>query len=345
MNHSFLRRAALLAAIGFCCLAGCAEEEPETVRIGVALYQQDDTFLSTIVQNLEQQAKERETADRKLNLNIADGRGSQAAQNEQIERFLKQGYDVVCVNIVDRTAAAVLIDKARASNVPLIFFNREPVEEDLMRWDKVFYVGSDAEQSGLLQGGIVRDVWKADRGLIDRNGDGLLQYVMLEGEPGHQDTLLRTENSIKALTKAWVPVEKLANDSANWQRGQAHTRMAQWLKQIGQQVEVVFANNDDMALGAIDACLDAGLEKEEMPFIVGVDATAPALKALEEGTLQGTVFNDAPGQARGILNLSCALALGQDPEDTNLLENGKYIWLEHIAVTRQNLEEFLPEEP
>ena len=109
MNHSFLRRMALLAAIGFCCLAGCAEEEPETVRIGC---HQDDTFLSTIVQNLEQQAKERETADRKLNLNIADGRGSQAAQNEQIERFLKQGYDVVCVNIVDRTAAAVLIDKA-----------------------------------------------------------------------------------------------------------------------------------------------------------------------------------------------------------------------------------------
>ena len=141
----------------------------------------------------------------------------QAAQNEQIERFLKQGYDVVCVNIVDRTAAAVLIDKARASNVPLIFFNREPVEEDrknrllpagpsfskmngsllsplhgsyrvtgkssfswlesLMRWDKVFYVGSDAEQSGLLQGGIVRDVWKADRGLIDRNGDGLLPPI------------------------------------------------------------------------------------------------------------------------------------------------------------------------
>ena len=74
MNHSFLRKTALLAVIGFCCLMGCAEEGPETVRIGVALYQQEDTFLSTIVQNLEQQAKERETAERKLNLNIADGR-------------------------------------------------------------------------------------------------------------------------------------------------------------------------------------------------------------------------------------------------------------------------------
>lgn len=342
MNHSFLRRMALLAAISFCCLAGCAEEEPETVRIGVALYQQDDTFLSTIVQNLEQQAKERETADRKLNLNIADGRGSQAAQNEQIERFLKQGYDVVCVNIVDRTAAAVLIDKARASNVPLIFFNREPVEEDLMRWDKVFYVGSDAEQSGLLQGGIVRDVWKADRGLIDRNGDGLLQYVMLEGEPGHQDTLLRTENSIKALTKAWVPVEKLANDSANWQRGQAHTRMAQWLKRIGQQVEVVFANNDDMALGAIDACFEAGMSEDQLPFVVGVDATPPALEAIAEGTLKGTVRNNASAQASAMLDLACALSAGEGLNGIEGLKNGKYIRTEYAVVTPENLDEFLP---
>ncbi len=314
MNHSFLRRMALLAAIGFCCLAGCAEEEPETVRIGVALYQQDDTFLSTIVQNLEQQAKERETADRKLNLNIADGRGSQAAQNEQIERFLKQGYDVVCVNIVDRTAAAVLIDKARASNVPLIFFNREPVEEDLMRWDKVFYVGSDAEQSGLLQGGIVRDVWKADRGLIDRNGDGLLQYVMLEGEPGHQDTLLRTENSIKALTKAWVPVEKLANDSANY----------------------------DMALGAIDACFEAGMSEDQLPFVVGVDATPPALEAIAEGTLKGTVRNNASAQASAMLDLACALSAGEGLNGIEGLKNGKYIRTEYAVVTPENLDEFLP---
>ena len=249
---------------------------------------------------------------------------------------------MVCVNIVDRTAAAVLIDKARASNVPLIFFNREPVEEDLMRWDKVFYVGSDAEQSGLLQGGIVRDVWKADRGLIDRNGDGLLQYVMLEGEPGHQDTLLRTENSIKALTKAWVPVEKLANDSANWQRGQAHTRMAQWLKQIGQQVEVVFANNDDMALGAIDACFEAGMSEDQLPFVVGVDATPPALEAIAEGTLKGTVRNNASAQASAMLDLACALSAGEGLNGIEGLKNGKYIRTEYAVVTPENLDEFLP---
>ena len=165
---------------------------------------------------------------------------------------------------------------------------------------------------------------------------------MLEGEPGHQDTLLRTENSIKALTKAWVPVEKLANDSANWQRGQAHTRMAQWLKQIGQQVEVVFANNDDMALGAIDACFEAGMSEDQLPFVVGVDATPPALEAIAEGTLKGTVRNNASAQASAMLDLACALSAGEGLNGIEGLKNGKYIRTEYAVVTPENLDEFLP---
>ena len=121
--------------------------------------------------------------------------------------------------------------------------------------------------------------------------------------------------------------------------------MQRWLEELGDAVEVVFANNDDMALGAIDACLDAGMEPEEMPFIVGVDATAPALRALEEGALRGTVLNDAAGQAEDILALSCALAQGEDPGAAVELEDEKYCWRQHAAVTRENLAEFLPEAP
>ena len=139
---------------------------------------------------------------------------------------------------------------------------------------------------------------------LDKNGDGILQYVMLEGEPGHQDALLRTEYSVKTLMTAGVTTEKLDNYNADWQRGLATVRMQQWLETFGDEIEVVFANNDDMALGAIDACLEAGMTQEEMPFIVGVDATPPALEALAEGTLQGTVRNDAAGQAQGILDLT-----------------------------------------
>lgn len=331
-----------LLILALTLLPGCAgEEKTPTVRIGVALYQQDDTFISTVVQQLQQFFKEEEQARTlKINLTLADGRGSQSAQNEQVDRFLNQGYDVICVNLVDRTAAAVLIDKAQAVNVPVIFFNREPVREDLDRWERAYYVGSKADRAGQLQGGIVVDAWKKDPASLDRSGDGVVQYVMLEGEPGHQDALLRTEYSIKTLTAAGIPTEKLANYSANWQRFLANTRMAAWLEEFGGEIELVLANNDDMALGAIDACRDAGIT--ELPFVVGVDATPPALEAVAAGTLKGTVQNDAAGQAKSIVELSCALLDGADVSSAVALEDGKYVWLGYTTVTKENLESFLP---
>lgn len=338
------RFAAALAACILLPLAACGGAGDDTIRVGVALYRQDDTFITSLSQCLQQAVLEEEQARGvKINLNVVDGRASQTTQNEQVDRFLDRGYDVICVNIVDRTAAAVIIDKAQAAGVPVVFFNREPVEEDLNRWKYAYYVGTRADEAGRIQGGLVLDAWQADAAALDRNGDGVLQYVMLEGEPGHQDALLRTEHSVRTLTTAGVPMEKLSNNAADWQRGPARLRMQRWLEELGDAIEVVFANNDDMALGAIDACLDAGMTAEEMPFIVGVDATAPALRAVEEGTLKGTVLNDAAGQAEDILALSCALAQGEDPGAAVELEDGKYCWRPHTAVTRENLEEFWPE--
>ena len=177
---------------------------------------------------------------------------------------------------------------------------------------------------------------------LDRNGDGVLQYVMLEGEPGHQDALMRTEYSVRTLVSAGVPVEKLANNNADWQRGQAKMRMQQWLDQLEKPIEVIFANNDDMALGAIDALVEEGIPPEEMPFIVGVDATPPALAAMAEGSLKGTVQNDAKGQAERMLELCCKLAFGEElpPEK---IADGHYVWLWYTAVTKENLTALLGE--
>lgn len=339
------KRLAALLLLGALTLGlwSCAPGESKvTVRVGVALYLQDDTFISTVAQHLERLAKEEELArDIKLNLTMADARGSQVSQNEQVDRFLSQGYDIICVNIVDRTAAAVIIDKAQAAGVPVIFFNREPVEEDLSRWERAYYVGSPAASAGVIQGGIVLDAWQNGEKPLDLNKDGILQYVMLEGEPGHQDALLRTEYSIKALTQRGLEVEKLANASANWERGQGATKMSQWLEEFGfGAIEVVFANNDDMALGAIDACLSAGMSEGELPFIVGVDATPPALEAVAAGTLKGTVLNDAAGQAKAMVKLICFLAGEEDPSQYMALEKGKYAWLDYSRVTSDNLEDF-----
>ena len=333
-----------LAALALMLLSACArEEEPRTIRIGVALYLQEDTFISTVAQQLQQLAMvEEEARGVKINLSTVDGRGNQSVQNEQVDRFLDRDCEVICVNIVDRTAAAVPIDKAQAAGVPIIFFNREPVEEDLNRWERAYYVGSRADRAGTLQGELVLDAWRFSREELDRNGDGILQYVMLEGEQGHQDALMRTEYSIRTLVSAGVPVEKLANNNADWQRGQAKMRMQQWLEELEKPIEVVFANNDDMALGAIDAWLEERLPPEEMPFIVGVDATPPALAAVAEGTLKGTVQNDARGQAERMLELCCDLASGAEPSPERITD-GHYVWLWYTAVTRENLAGFLPE--
>jgi len=275
----------------------------------------------------------------KINLNVVDVRGCQTTQNEQVDQFLDKGYDVICVNIVDRTAAAVIIDKAQGAGVPVVFFNREPVEEDLNRWEYAYYVGTRADEAGRIQGGLVLDAWRAGPAALDRNGDGVLQYVMLEGEPGHQDSLLRTEHSVRTLTAAGVSMEKLSNHAADWQRGPAKIRMQRWLEELGDAIEVVFANNDDMALGAIDALEATGRPLEDWPLIVGIDATEPALEAVADGQLYGTVFNDSRGQAQAILDLAMALYFGEDPAQAVDLEDGHYVWLPYWQVTRDNLEE------
>ena len=330
----------LIAALSLLTLSAChtSTDPAPTLRIGVALYQQEDTFIDTVGRELQRVALEKEQEQNvKLNLYLTDGQESQTAQNEQVDRFLERGYDVICVNIVDRTAAAVIIDKAQAAGVPVIFFNREPVEEDLRRWKHAYYVGLPAGDAGVLQGELVLDAWQTHSDALDRSGDGVIQYVMLEGEPGHQDALLRTENCISTLAKAGVAAEKLASGAANWQRGQANIKMRQWLRDFGENIEVVFANNDDMALGAIDACTEAGLDKNTMPFIVGVDATPPALEALRDGTLKGTVRNDAAGLAQSILDLAVSLSAGGEPSADIELTDGRYVWLAYEAVTAKDL--------
>lgn len=315
---------------------GCGKIGTETVRIGMAIYSQDDTFIAAVTQEMEQLAREYEDEnDVKINLNLADGQSNQTIQLEQIDRFLDSGCDVLCVNIVDRTAAAVLIDKAAAAEIPVIFFNRQPVKEDLERWEKVYYVGPKGEESGIYQGEILLEKWEKEQSQVDRNGDNVLQYVVLEGEPGHQDTLLRGEYATKPLIENGVSLEKLASDTANWSRAQAASKMKQWYQKYGDSIEAVIANNDDMALGAIDAMQE--MKVSPLPMVVGVDGTAPALSALKQGTMIGTVQN-APDMPSVLLELSLALATGKEIPEKIQVQDSHYIWLPYHKITSENVE-------
>ncbi|BDR66454.1 galactose ABC transporter substrate-binding protein [Clostridium tetani] len=316
-------------------------KEGKELKVGVALYKFDDTFISTVRDAIKENsdAKSKETGE-KIVINAVDGQGQQATQNDQVDTFITQGYDVIAVNMVDRTAASVLIEKAEKANIPVVFFNREPVKEDMDKWNKMYYVGAKAEESGAMQGQIIADYWKKNP-TADKNKDGKLQYVMLEGEPGHQDAILRTEHSIKELEKQGVKTEKLATDTANWQRAQGQEKMSAWLSAYGDKVEAVFANNDDMALGAIEALKAAGYYKEDKFIpVVGVDATAPALDSLKAGEMLGTVLNDAKNQGKAIFDIAYSLAKEEDPtKSVEGITDGKYKWVPYKPITKENLKD------
>ncbi len=337
-----MRRLSLLLIVLVLFTACVTKEEPQTVRVGVLLYAQDDVFLGTLVNELEQYARDREEKlGIKINVAIEYVDSNQSQQYRQIDLMLSQGYDVLCVNVVDRTAASTIIDRAKEMDVPLVFFNREPVQEDLERFEHAYYVGSPAATGGILQGEIVLDAWQKNPEQIDKNMDGLIQYVMLEGEQGHQDALLRTEYSVQVLTQAGVPLQKLASASANWQRAQATDRVTQWIGELQSEndIELILANNDDMALGALDAYFRAGYDNADLPFVVGVDATSPALDALEQGILQGTVHNDGILQAQAILQLALELVISGTPQSIQLTDD-RYVWLEYTPVTLDTVQEF-----
>lgn len=327
----------LLASLA---IAGCGGQQSAPAGdkaksvIGVAIYKFDDTFM-TGVRNAVSKA-----AEGKAQVDIVDSQNSQPTQNDKVDLFITKKVNALAINPVDRTAAGVIIDKAKKANIPVVFLNREPLPEDMKKWDKVYYVGAKAEESGTISGKLIVDYWKAHPEM-DKNKDGVLQYVMLKGEPGHQDAELRTKYSVKAVEDAGIKVEKVAEDTGMWDRVKGQEKMAAFLAANGDKIEAVFANNDDMALGAIEALKAKGYFKDGkfMP-VVGVDATAPALKALEEGTLLGTVLNDANNQGKATFNIANVLAQGQTPNKDNTgfdIVDGKYVWVAYKKITKENI--------
>ena len=300
------------------------EETKNSIRIGISLYRGDDTFINNLRIIMEEKAKEFERENGiKVTLDIQDAKGSQNTQNNQVDRFISLGCDVLCINPVDRMEASAIIDRAMTAEVPVVFFNRQPVEEDMNRWDQLYYVGVDAKETAILQGEMVVDLYKEQPEAVDLNGDGVVSYVMLEGETSHQDSLIRTEWSVQTLKDGGVPIEKITGGIANWERSQASALMEQWMAEYPDAIELVISNNDDMALGAIDA-----IERSQVTLmnVIGIDGTTPGLEALESGKLLGTVSANKELYASAIVELAASCALKQKLPEEYPLTDGNYFW-------------------
>ena len=334
----------LSAIIGSLVLAlsGCSDQSGQTektLRVGVITYSQDDPFINALTDELKAHLKTMESEERRIIVSIKSGNDDQQEQNEKVEEMIDAGCDVLCVNLVDRTAPYRIIRMARNEKIPVIFFNREPVKEDLMQWDKLYYVGCDAEQSGIMQGEIAAEYINSHPE-VDKNEDGKIQYVLLEGEAGHQDAISRTDYSVKTLLEQGINLEKLSYQFADWNRGQAENRMSRLIEQYGEKIELVISNNDEMALGAVAACQKAGYDCQDWPVIFGIDGLDDALEAIKTGKMQGTVYNDKEDQAMELAKLSVEIVSGKDTNRKHLKE-GRYYLSEYCRVDSSNVDRFL----
>ncbi len=333
----------ILALLAVCF--GCGENSKtkpkyQSIKVGICLYRQDDTFLQVQLDAIQKDLRKIEKEKSiKITPMVSYAMSNQSIQNDAIDRLIKQKVDVLCINLVDRTAASTVIYKAKSADIPLVFFNREPVKEDLNLWNKIYYVGGIDSESGVIQGKIVLEECKRDFSSVDQNGDGKIQYVMLEGEQGHQDALIRTEYSIRTITEMGYSVEKIGSGIANWQRSQAYTQMLSWLDHYPDTIELVMCNNDEMALGAVEACRERGLTK--WPLIVGVDGISDAIESIEEGKMTGTAYNDGPGQAQAVSYLIYALSTHESIGNSTDLLRDRFIYLPYQQITRDNYAKFL----
>ena len=305
-------------------------------------YSQDDPFINGLTEELKVQLKAMENKQRRIIVSTKSGNDDQQEQNEKVEEMIDAGCDVLCINLVDRTAPSRIVRMARNEDIPVIFFNREPVREDLMQWEKLYYVGCDAEQSGIMQGEIAAEYINSHPE-VDKNEDGKIQYVLLEGEAGHQDAISRTEYSVKTLMKNDVILEKLSYQLADWNRGQAENRMNRLISQYGKEIELVISNNDEMALGAVEAYRTVGYAREDWPVIFGIDGLEDALKAVKAGEMQGSILNDRVDQAKEMAKMAVKLFEGEDFDQENLKED-RYYFSEYQKVDSSNIDEYLSAE-
>ena len=250
-------------------IATCGVAMADAPKIGITIYQFADNFMTLYREELARYLTE-DCGIPAENITILDGKNDQVEQTNQIDGFIADNVDVMILNLVQASSAASVIQKADAAGIPVVFINREPAAEDMELNGNFCYVGADARQSGTMQGNIVL----ATESKGDLNGNGKVDYVMIMGDPENVDAQYRTEFSIKALTDAGMEVNKLFEQRGDWDQTKGQELAANALTQFGDDIDVIFCNNDGMALGAYQAILQAGRTVGKDIMLLGVDALA-----------------------------------------------------------------------
>ncbi|MBB6181493.1 sugar ABC transporter substrate-binding protein [Pseudorhizobium flavum] len=285
----------VLGAITAALMSTAAHAE----NIGVSMALFDDNFLTVLRNGMSDYVK---TLDG-VELQIEDAQNDVAKQLDQINNFVASGVDAIIVNPVDTSATEAMTKAAEAAGVPLVYVNREPINVDSLP-DNQAFVASNEQESGTLE---TKEVCR----LLSEKGKNPARIYVMMGELSNQAAVMRTQD-IKDVMKSGecqVELQIIDEQTANWSRDEAQDLMTNWLS-TGEKFDAVISNNDEMALGAIQAMKAANVSMEDV-VVGGVDATQDALAAMEAGDLDVTVFQDAAGQGKGAVDAALKLAKGE----------------------------------
>ncbi len=289
-------------------------------NIGVSMAKFDDNFLTVLRNGIQAQADASG-----LSVQIEDAQDDVAKQLDQINNFIASGVDAIIVNPVDTSATQAMTDAAAAAGVPLVYVNRQPINVDSLPDNQAFVASNESDSS--RQGFIEQcDQWKAA-------GKEEVSVYVMQGQLSNQAAVQRTQNyyDVMEAGECAVKVNIIDQQTANWSRDEAQNLMTNWLS-TGAEFDGVLANNDEMALGAIQAMKAAGISMDDV-IVSGVDATQDALASMQAGELDITVFQNAAAQGGGALDAAVRLSKGESVDQK--------VYVPFELVTPANIDQYL----
>ena len=334
MNKAIVIISSILLFISLTSCGNSSKANNE-IEVGITIYRYDDAFISFMRRNIETML------NGKAKFIMNDSENDQVKQNDQVDAAIQREVDALAINLVDPASASFMINKIKPTGIPVIFFNKEPSKEDMMLYDKAWYVGTLSEESGNIQGDIVVKAWQ-ENPAWDKNGDGKIQYVLLKGEAGHPDAEARTERIKAVLTNNGINIEQLEEQTANWDILQAQTATDSLVEKYGDSIEFIFSNNDAMALGALKSIQKQGYnigDSNKFIPIVGVDAIPEIIEEIKKGTVVGTVLQSPKDQAKAVVDMVMNAASGKDVLNGTEynLDDVKAVRVPYRAITLENI--------
>jgi len=308
----------LLLAVGVTALVGTSAFAQS---IGVSVARFDDNGLTIMRTGMTDHAK----TISGLELQVEDAQDDVARQLDQINNFIASGVDAIIVNAVDTNATEAMSNAASAAGVPLVYVNRQPINMDTLPKGQAFVASNEIESGTLAAFRMCQD-------LRAQGKSGGAKAYMLMGQLSNQAAVQRSKDFHDVIGMDMCNFITLIDEqTANWSRDEAQDLMTNWISS-GEPFDAVFGNNDEMAIGAIQAMKAAGISMDDV-VVGGVDATPDALVAMQAGEMDVTVFQDLAGQGAGSIDTAIKLSKGEAVDKT--------VFIPFKLVTPENVASFL----